>query len=1183
MLWQETVSRNTFRIVPAPDAEETCRRVGGLSRLLAPVLAALAERRGVRPCAAPQATAFEGGAAADWATGGSAGGEAPADALHFALRHEATVLGALEAQDAWMWGAAPGMQLPPTPPARVVSRTPQWARAALEALPSRLASDQQVDAAFARVPPALRARLLSFQRDGVRFGLRRHGRCLIADDMGVGKTLQAIAVAAAYRHEGAILVAVPASLRLMWAEEIERWIPQLRPSDIHIIFGSQDRISGLPRQPRVVITSYTMMGRLKEETAATKWAVAVVDESHALRTGSVGRGENATVAAVERVLRQIPRVVMLSGTPALSRPFDLFIQAEVLWPGLLSNNKTVFANAYCERRLVQNGRYRRGMHYEMRGGQRLPELHALLRECIMIRRRKEEVLAELPPKRRQVVRLVCPAAEGMVTQEDAVVLAMERYDPDAEPNWSQEQRAAEAAAAAAMQEGAQGGAPHSQQSQQSQRRAQSQQRAHFRRQGAFWERLGEAKVDAVGEWLSGILEGSDPSYKMLVFAHHHKVMDRLQSGPIERARVGFVRIDGTVDPVERQEFVRRFKHDPSVRVAILSIKAASVGLDFSMASAVVFAELPDEAALLQQAEDRAHRRGVQSSVLVHILVARGSAEEMRWQRLAQSMDMLQVVRSGEGALEKGAASIRIDHVVDHAEGAGADAAREALAGAQEVLDEARVAAGGDDALGGVPPSVPPGAPPGAPPSLTASLQPSLPPSSPPEWPEEEVVLTQAVRADDDGAWGSGAADSAEGAASDVWAEVSGHTGRLHLHGAADGTRPLHVNLLPQEALVDEPDGQDAAADAAREGALAALPPTLAASAAARAAVREVAREWQQLRAYDRRRLVGRVVQAPLTAALAVVDAEERATAAAARGNGVGTPTGGPRGGGSKRRHAGLDHTAAELPPGAAARIVRFMDRGGGGAGVAREVEQPFSAAGQRLCVLCMHPYELPHARGADDRLGCRGDLFCSAECQKREREMSCAKGLRDELRQLERGVCVLCGLDCVNLVRRLAAVHAPERGAARTEALAKRRALATRLAPAFASLRRPFDRLLASPLEGHAWHADHIVPVFRGGGLCSVGNMRTLCVPCHAAVTKEQAKERAEARRRARPKGQRRIDTVLASLSPTPPSRRTSGAAKAGMAASDGAADDGVEVIELSSDSEDEDFQASGRRKRQRL
>lgn len=41
------------------------------------------------------------------------------------------------------------------------------------------------------------------------------------------------------------------------------------------------------------------------------------------------------------------------------------------------------------------------------------------------------------------------------------------------------------------------------------------------------------------------------------------------------------------------------------------------------------------------------------------------------------------------------------------------------------------------------------------------------------------------------------------------------------------------------------------------------------------------------------------------------------------------------------------------------------------------------------------------------------------------------------------------------------------------------------------------DRLLAQALEGHAWHADHIIPVFRGGGLCDLHNLRTLCVACH--------------------------------------------------------------------------------------
>ena len=66
--------------------------------------------------------------------------------------------------------------------------------------------------------------MLPFQRDGVAFALRRGGRCLLGDEMGVGKTLQALAAAAAYRSEWPLLVVCPASLRLAWAEEAERWL-----------------------------------------------------------------------------------------------------------------------------------------------------------------------------------------------------------------------------------------------------------------------------------------------------------------------------------------------------------------------------------------------------------------------------------------------------------------------------------------------------------------------------------------------------------------------------------------------------------------------------------------------------------------------------------------------------------------------------------------------------------------------------------------------------------------------------------------------------------------------------------------------------------------------------------------------------------------------------------------------
>ncbi len=101
--------------------------------------------------------------------------------------------------------------------------------------------------------------------------------------------------------------------------------------------------------------------------------------------------------------------------------------------------------------------------------------------------------------------------------------------------------------------------------------------------------------------------------KFLVFAHHVDVMDRLAAalGGYEAADGGdaaaagdeehppwpgveYVRIDGSHDMLARREAVRNFRDRPSVRVALLSVTAAAVGLDFSSASNVVFAELPDE-------------------------------------------------------------------------------------------------------------------------------------------------------------------------------------------------------------------------------------------------------------------------------------------------------------------------------------------------------------------------------------------------------------------------------------------------------------------------------------------------------------------------------------------------------------------------------------------------------------
>ncbi|CAI7800661.1 unnamed protein product, partial [Closterium sp. NIES-54] len=130
---------------------------------------------------------------------------------------------------------------------------------------ARSALDREMEQ---RLPIQLQRALLPFQREGVAFAVGRGGRCLIADEMGVGKTIQAIAAAAWYMAEGPLLIVCPACLRLQWAEQLERWLPFLRPSQIHIVFGQRDDLVEEDQGERAVGASTD--GHLNELTDKAK-------------------------------------------------------------------------------------------------------------------------------------------------------------------------------------------------------------------------------------------------------------------------------------------------------------------------------------------------------------------------------------------------------------------------------------------------------------------------------------------------------------------------------------------------------------------------------------------------------------------------------------------------------------------------------------------------------------------------------------------------------------------------------------------------------------------------------------------------------------------------------------------------------------------------------------------------
>ncbi|KAM6349120.1 SWI/SNF-related matrix-associated actin-dependent regulator of chromatin subfamily A-like protein 1 isoform 2-T4 [Alca torda] len=388
----------------------------------------------------------------------------------------------------------------------------------------RLTSEADIpDADLSVVDSEIVTSLMPFQREGVNFAISRNGRLLLADDMGLGKTLQAICIAAYYRKEWPLLVVTPSSVRFTWAE----------------------------------------------------------DESHFLKNMKTAR-----CRAAMPLLKAARRVILLSGTPAMSRPAELYTQIAAVQPAFFPQFHS-FGLRYCDAKKMPWG-------WDYSGSSNLTELKILLKESIMIRRLKSDVLSQLPAKQRKMV-VVAP--EGISAKSKAVL----------------------ACEAKKMAKGYD--------SKQHEREALL----------LFYNRTAEAKIHSVVEYILELLErGND---KFLVFAHHKIMLDAIVA-ELEKKRVEYIRIDGSTPSAERQSLCQKFQFSEKQIVAVLSLTAANMGLTLSAADLVVFAELFWNPGVLIQAEDRAHRIGQTSSVNVHYLVAKGTADDYLWPMIQEKIEVL---------------------------------------------------------------------------------------------------------------------------------------------------------------------------------------------------------------------------------------------------------------------------------------------------------------------------------------------------------------------------------------------------------------------------------------------------------------------------------------------------------------------------------------------------------------
>ena len=428
--------------------------------------------------------------------------------------------------------------------------------------------------------------MFDYQKDGVRKVISTfNGRALIGDEMGLGKTLQAISVYKYYNVKK-LLVICPAYLRFTWKNELEKWIPGIVSS---VILTGKDP---LDQEPPLII-SYELAAAKAKELKKLKFDMVVCDESHYLKSHKTKRSK-----AITPLVKSIKWALLLSGTPALNRPVELYSQMHMLYPHIFKKFKT-YADRYCAGHMSPMG------FYDTSGMSNNYELKYMCRKVCLIRRVKRDVLTQLPKKIRSEIYLQLKKKK---------IKPMKRlFD-----RWDQ------------LNNNIPRMVPCSDEI----------KKAAFERKtiiSELFRKTSEAKVDVVKKVVKDMV---DQGLKFIVFCYHKALMDVVQE-----VCPSNIRIDGDTPHKKRQEYVEDFQNGDT-QVAVLSMLAASTGLTLTATSIVLFAELYFVPGVILQAEDRVHRIGQQNACDIRFIIAKGSLDEHIWKMLHYKLATLDTALDG---------------------------------------------------------------------------------------------------------------------------------------------------------------------------------------------------------------------------------------------------------------------------------------------------------------------------------------------------------------------------------------------------------------------------------------------------------------------------------------------------------------------------------------------------------
>lgn len=415
---------------------------------------------------------------------------------------------------------------------------------------------------------------------------------LIADAMGLGKTIETLAWISLHPELSPTVIVTPASVKLNWYREIEKWLPNAKTQ---VIKNSNDTFK---EDQDFYIINYDLIWRMEKKMLALDYNTLVLDEVTYIKESKSKRTKMA-----KKLGKTAKKVIGLSGTPILNRPIEFFNFLNMTDAKLFSNLIS-FGTRYCGGKQINiPSKWGRRMIWNFSGATNLTELGTLLKP-FTIRRLKSQVLTELPDKRREFLYLDLPKKFKTAYLANEKKLIWELSD---------------------ISTG-----------------ASLQSTDILSLLGRLRHIIGQAKADIAKEYIQQFVNSGD---KLLVFGHHHDVLDSLETY-LQKERISYVRADGTTSAENRDKAITKFQTDDNCLV-FLATTAMGMGVTLTAASNSLFVERQWSPSMEEQMEDRVHRIGQKRGVIIWYMQIEDTIDERMSKVVEKKRGIITEILDGE--------------------------------------------------------------------------------------------------------------------------------------------------------------------------------------------------------------------------------------------------------------------------------------------------------------------------------------------------------------------------------------------------------------------------------------------------------------------------------------------------------------------------------------------------------